>query len=75
MFASQSVSYKHLTPRSDFFIKFVFCKPQSRTMPKNWEKHDKKDLDKVSKILVETNIDPKKVQRIYPSRENKTFIL
>ena len=44
-------------------------------MPKNWEKHDKKDLDKVSKILVETNIDPKKVQRIYPSRENKTFIL
>ena len=32
-------------------------------MPLKREKHDKIDLDKVNKILVETNIDPKKVSQ------------
>ena len=32
-------------------------------MPKKREKHDEIDLDKVNKILVETNIDPKKVSQ------------
>ena len=54
-------------------------------MPKKREKHDEIDLDKVNKILVETNIDPKKVsqwnivaKKSYNSRnsrEDKAFIL
>ena len=32
-------------------------------MPKKSNKHDEIDLDKVNKILVETNIDPKKVSQ------------
>ena len=32
-------------------------------MPKKREKHEEIDLDKVNKILVETNIDPKKVSQ------------
>ena len=32
-------------------------------MPKEREKHEEKDLNKASKILVETNIDRKKVSQ------------
>ena len=32
-------------------------------MPKKRQKHDKTDLDKINKILVETNINPKKVSQ------------
>ena len=57
----QPVSYKH--PLTNFFIKLVFSTFQSLTMPKKREKHDEIDFDKVNKILVETNIDLKKVSQ------------
>ena len=60
-------------------------------MPKKRKKHEEIDLGKVSKILVVTNIDSKKVsqwnivakkyykfsqtRKFYPARESKTSIL
>ena len=57
----QPVSYKH--PLTIFFKNLFFSTFQPRTMPKKREKHEEIDLDKVNKILVETNIDPKKVSQ------------
>ena len=64
--SGQLVSYKH--PLTNSFITFVlfvvvffFSTFQPCIVPKKMERHDEINLGKVNKILVDTNIDPKKV--------------